>query len=488
MRRTLFLYVVISLVCAYSCLDLTCINVSNAGNDTKADGSLKYPFGTIQAAILAMKNDSQKICLADGIYNNTVDLNSTVVKFAVLIEGTPSGNAIIGTSESGTISWILNGIPFSMISVTVAFVDLYGPLVLLQNCVAFGSFYVESKQTVTLLNSTLDIQGIFDAPQIVITNCSLEGLGIYSSVFMQVDGEIVISNTSVSSTVNVVNCGTMLVENSSFTRPASLILTECSQLVIESCSFLNNSKPYLVNQVGGTTVIKNSVFKWNEGVKSLVRSDNLIVDGSSFGCNDWFGWVSQNPLEYTYLNQSNNTFDIQNCPWLCSYHSYRPFELSKCLSCGPGEASLSNVSTSCSVCSSGTYPDPFDFGCAGCYPGFYTANYTCNLCPGGSYQDKMNQTSCKSCPAGTEPSLSRSSCTTCSPGFYSEGGAEFCSLCGFFQTPSSDQSSCVADTQTIGIIVGVSGGAGVCAAVGLGIFSYIKKRAKRREESERLIQ
>ena len=107
----------------------------------------------------------------------------------------------------------------------------------------------------------------------------------------------------------------------------------------------------------------------------------------------------------------------------------------------------------CSICPKGTYRDSLSQLCIKCQKGEYSnSEYKkeCEYCPIGYYSDEIGSLNCKKCPDGYTSLLGSDSCyKDCEPGYYPVG--DICLPCepGFYSIGSSSEClECIPGTYT----------------------------------------
>ena len=109
-------------------------------------------------------------------------------------------------------------------------------------------------------------------------------------------------------------------------------------------------------------------------------------------------------------------------------------------SAGPGEMY-------CKECPRGRTTEGNSSACSRCFAGKRVmADYTCQACPSGQYQNQQHQIECVLCPAGFFQNFpGQPSCQECIPGTFSEEtGTTVCALCapGRYRSAKSDTLQC----------------------------------------------
>ena len=147
----------------------------------------------------------------------------------------------------------------------------------------------------------------------------------------------------------------------------------------------------------------------------------------------------------------NQRCDATLCS-LCSAGTYiDPYN--DCYYCAAGKYSQYYGATICDNCSVGTYSNSGATACITCPLGTYsstTGASSCQACTPGYYADTV--TSCKICNNGTYSNGNMVSCSICFPGSYSLSGASACTACnpGFYNSiiGSTTCKTCEAGTYT----------------------------------------
>ena len=147
---------------------------------------------------------------------------------------------------------------------------------------------------------------------------------------------------------------------------------------------------------------------------------------------------------------------------VCSPGTYAPPPLdalagaSNCTACSSGTYSAASGASACTPSLPGTYVSVNDLTQqVGCLPGSYSAGQAaaCSVCAAGSFS-AANASSCTTCAAGTFSSANSSVCTACTAGYYSAPGATNCTQCAPGYVSKTGSAACTGCTA--GSFAGVS--------------------------------
>ena len=151
--------------------------------------------------------------------------------------------------------------------------------------------------------------------------------------------------------------------------------------------------------------------------------------------------------KYSTIVGQQQAYDCKSCPW----YSYSTGGASSCSYCEAGTYSPAPDSGWCVECTAGYYS--LEWTCDICVPGKYSLNkaMSCTVCEAGTYGNSEAASSCMKCPAGTYSDIF--TCPSCSAGTYSVDPGSACAVCteGTYSTGEAATSCtpCLAGSYSI---------------------------------------